>query len=951
MLRPEPNAVGPRVRLGYQFDELGPDSMFPIDRAQNSYRAGLLVTHQNAASRHALTFGGEFARFQLNGIETSNQRGYYQFSNNYGNTAIQNLRLGLPSMYEVTVGELARGFRNIGASVFAAYRWSVHPRLQIYAGLRYQLAGAPSEVHGLTEIPYGDDANNFSPRFSLAWRAGAGWVARASYAVSFGEIPPVTFQQARNNLPMVRYIQVQNPGLIDPIAAALNDPGARNTSFDELREAYGLQIRALIAGGADIILIETIFDTLNAKAALFAAEEIFESQGFRVPVGISVTISDASGRTLSGQTVEAFWNSVRHAKPFCVGLNCALGAEDMEPHLRLLAQIVDCPIHCYPNAGLPDELGQYRETPEMMAATMAGYAKNGWLNLLGGCCGSTPAHIAAMAKAVRGISPRVTPADKPSLRLSGLEPFKVEGDKAPFVMIGERTNVAGSINFKKLVQQNKFEEALAVARQQVEGGANVIDVNFDDGLLDGVACMKKFLNLAAGEPDIARVPVMVDSSRWEVIETGLRCLQGKGIVNSISLKAGEKEFVEHAKLIRRYGAAMVVMAFDEEGQAVTKDAKIKVCQRAYKILTEQAGVPPEDIIFDANVLSVGTGIEEHARYAADFIEALPEIKRLCPGCRTSGGISNVSFSFRGNNAVREAMHSVFLYHAIKNGLDMGIVNAGMLAVYEDIDTVLRDTVEDVILCRGTDATERLITLAEEVRAKSGGKGAAQASDADKLAWRNESVEKRIEHAMVRGVTDFIEADADEALAKLGRPLLVIEGPLMDGMKVVGKLFGEGRMFLPQVVKSARVMKKAVAHLTPLMDAEKAASGGRNHAGRFVIATVKGDVHDIGKNIVGVVLSCNNYEVIDLGVMVPVEKILEVAEREKADIIGMSGLITPSLDEMVFNAAEMQRRGMNTPLIVGGATTSSLHTALKIAPQYEGPVVYVKDASLAVGVCN
>jgi len=732
----------------------------------------------------------------------------------------------------------------------------------------------------------------------------------------------------------------------------VNRPEIRNVTFADLVQAYAEQMRGLIDGGADFLLVETIFDTLNAKAAVYAAEEIFEDYGFRVPLSLSVTISDASGRTLSGQTIEAFWNSVRHARPFSVGLNCALGAEDMEPHLRLLSQIADCPIHCYPNAGLPDELGQYKETPEMMAATMAGYARSGWLNLLGGCCGSTPGHIAAMAKAVKGISPRKTPADKPALRLAGLEPFKVEGPSAPFILIGERTNVAGSIKFKKLVQEGKFEEALAIARAQVEGGANVIDVNFDDGLLDGPACMKKFLNLVAGEPDIARVPVMVDSSRWEVIETGLACLQGKGIVNSISLKNGEAEFVEHAKTVRRYGAAMVVMAFDEQGQAVTKAAKVAVCARAYKILTEKAGVAPEDIIFDANVLSVGTGIEEHASYAKDFIDAIPEIKRLCPGARCSGGISNVSFAFRGNNPVREAMHSVFLYHAIKNGLDMGIVNAGMLAVYEEIEPALRNVVEDVILHRTSDATEKLIALAEEMRAGGGAKGAGEkAPDADKLAWRGEPVEKRIEYALVRGITDFIEADADEALAKLGRPIHVIEGPLMDGMKVVGQLFGEGRMFLPQVVKSARVMKKAVAHLTPLMDAEKAQSGSRKSAGKFVIATVKGDVHDIGKNIVGVVLSCNNYEVIDLGVMVPVEKILEVAQREGADVIGMSGLITPSLDEMVSNAAEMQRRGLKIPLLVGGATTSRLHTALKIAPQYDGAVVYVKDASLAVGVCN
>jgi 5-methyltetrahydrofolate--homocysteine methyltransferase len=732
----------------------------------------------------------------------------------------------------------------------------------------------------------------------------------------------------------------------------VNRPELRNVSFEDLVQAYAEQMRGLIDGGADFLLIETIFDTLNAKAAIFAAEAVFDELGYRVPVSISVTISDASARTLSGQTLEGFWYSIRHARPFSAGLNCALGAEDMEPHLRTLSALADCPIHCYPNAGLPDEMGQYRETPQMMAATMAKYAKNGWLNMLGGCCGSTPAHIRALADAVRGIAPRKIPADKPGLRLSGLEPFKIEGEKAPFVMIGERTNVAGSINFRKLIQQEKFDEALTVARQQVEGGANVIDVNFDDGLLDGVACMKRFLNLVAGEPDIARVPVMIDSSRWEVIETGLRCIQGKGIVNSISLKAGEAQFIEHAKLIKRYGAAMVVMAFDEQGQAVTKADKIRVCQRAYKILTEEVGVAPEDIIFDANVLSVGTGIEEHARYAIDFIEALPDIKRACPGARTSGGISNVSFSFRGNNPVREVMHSVFLYHAIANGLDMGIVNAGMLAVYEEIEPDLRERVEDVILNRREDATERLIARAQEVKSKAGEKGGAPVVDADKLAWRGESVEKRIAHALVKGVTDFIEQDADEARVKLGRPLLVIEGPLMDGMKVVGELFGAGKMFLPQVVKSARVMKKAVAWLTPFMDAEKRAAGVEiRNAGTFVIATVKGDVHDIGKNIVGVVLSCNNYKVIDLGVMVSIDKILEAAEREKADIIGMSGLITPSLDEMASNASVMQSRSLHVPLLVGGATTSRLHTALKIAPNYDAPVVYVKDASLAAGVCN
>jgi 5-methyltetrahydrofolate--homocysteine methyltransferase len=736
------------------------------------------------------------------------------------------------------------------------------------------------------------------------------------------------------------------------ISPDVNRPEIRNTSFEELVQAYAQQMRGLIDGGVDLLLVETIFDTLNAKAALYAAEAVFEEQGFRVPVGISVTISDASGRTLSGQTVEAFWSSVHHARPFCVGLNCALGAKDMEPHLRALDSLADCRIHCYPNAGLPDELGQYKETPKMMADVLAGYARNGWLNLVGGCCGSTPEHIAAIAQAVRGIAPRGEKKFAPALHLSGLEPFNLVGEKAPFMLIGERTNVAGSINFKKLVQQGKFDEALGVARQQVEGGANVIDINFDDGLLDGVACMKRFLNLIAGEPDIARVPLMIDSSKWEVIEAGLGCVQGKGIVNSISLKAGEAEFARHAKQVLRYGAALVVMAFDEAGQAATRDDKVRICRRAYEILTQKVGFPAEDIIFDANVLSVGTGMEEHERYALDFIEALPLIKAQCPGCRTSGGISNVSFAFRGNNAVREAMHSVFLYHAIKAGLDMGIVNAGMLAVYEDIDPVLRELVEDVILARRKDATERLIELAQKIKTGGGAASADKAAQDDRLAWRSEGFAKRIEHALVKGVTDFVEEDVEEARQALGSSLGVIEGPLMDGMKVVGQLFGEGKMFLPQVVKSARVMKRAVAYLTPFMNAEKSASGfAISSAGKFVIATVKGDVHDIGKNIVGVVLSCNNYEVVDLGTMVPAEKIIEAARREKADFVGLSGLITPSLDEMASNAALMQSQGLDIPLLIGGATTSRLHTALKIAPNYSGPVVHVRDASLAVGICN
>ncbi len=726
----------------------------------------------------------------------------------------------------------------------------------------------------------------------------------------------------------------------------VNRPDFRNISFDQLKEAYREQAQGLIDGGVDFLLIETIFDTLNAKAAVFAVEELQDAIGERIPVVISVTITDASGRTLSGQTLEAFWNSVSHARPLSIGLNCALGAKEMAPYVRELSQLADCYTHCYPNAGLPNELGEYDDSPQHMASVLGSFASEGWLNMVGGCCGSTPAHIAAIAEAVKSSPARQIPERQPGTRLSGLEALTIAGEKAPFIMVGERTNVTGSPRFKKLIKEGKFDEALSIARQQVENGANIIDVNFDEGLLDGEACMTQFLHLIASEPDIARVPVMIDSSKWSVIEAGLKCLQGKGIVNSISLKEGEDEFLRQARLVHRYGAAMVVMAFDENGQAATREDKVRICVRAYELLTQKAGIPPEDIIFDPNILTVATGLEEHNSYGVDFIEAIREIKKRCPGARTSGGVSNISFSFRGNNPVREAMHAAFLYHAIGAGLDMGIVNAGMLEVYEEIDPVLREHVEDVLLNRRPDSTERLLALAETVK----GSDQKKEGDESKLAWRNESVAKRLEHALVKGITDFVEEDTEEARKTSARPLDVIEGPLMDGMKVVGELFGSGKMFLPQVVKSARVMKKAVAYLLPFMEAEKQ-SGDRDNAGVVVIATVKGDVHDIGKNIVSVVLSCNNYKVIDLGVMAPCDKILETAKSEGADIIGLSGLITPSLDEMVSNAEEMQRRGLKVPLLIGGATTSRLHTALKIAPKYDQPVVHVKDASLVVNVCN
>ena len=734
------------------------------------------------------------------------------------------------------------------------------------------------------------------------------------------------------------------------ISPDVNNPGYRAVTFDDLRLAYGEQLRGLIDGGADIVLIETIFDTLNAKAAIFAAEEVFAGKGVRLPVMISGTITDLSGRTLSGQTPTAFWHSIRHAKPFTVGLNCALGAAAMRPHLAELSSVADTFTCVYPNAGLPNAFGRYDESPDFMAGQIEEFAREGLVNVVGGCCGSTPEHIAAIAEAVSRHRPRQLAKAKPFMRLSGLEPFTLT-DEIPFVNVGERTNVTGSARFRKLITAGDYATALEVARDQVENGAQIIDVNMDEGLIDSKKAMVEFLNLVAAEPDIARVPVMIDSSKWEIIEAGLKCVQGKPIVNSISMKEGEAAFVEQARLCRLYGAAVVVMAFDEQGQADTKARKVEICTRAYRLLTGEAGFAPEDIIFDPNIFAVATGIEEHDGYGLAFIEAAREITTSLPGVHVSGGVSNLSFSFRGNEPVREAMHAVFLYHAIRAGMDMGIVNAGQLAVYETIDPELREACEDVILDRvpkaGGTATERMLEIAGRFR---GGPG-REVREKD-LSWRKWPVEKRLEHALVNGITEFIDADTEEARLDAERPLHVIEGPLMAGMNVVGDLFGAGKMFLPQVVKSARVMKQAVAVLLPHMEAEKAANGGggRESAGRIVMATVKGDVHDIGKNIVGVVLACNNYEIIDLGVMVPATKILETARVEKADIIGLSGLITPSLDEMAHVAAEMEREGFDIPLLIGGATTSRVHTAVKIHPRYEkGQAVYVTDASRAVGV--
>lgn len=726
----------------------------------------------------------------------------------------------------------------------------------------------------------------------------------------------------------------------------VNRPEYRAVTFDDLYQNYHEQIKSLALAGVDLILPETVFDTLNLKACLLAYMDIKDSLNRPLPLMISVTITDRSGRTLSGQTLEAFWNSIRHAKPLSVGLNCAFGAEQMLPFVRELSGVADCFLSCYPNAGLPNPLAEsgYDESPTDTSGHLEIFAKEGLLNLVGGCCGTTPDHIRMMVQTLGPYAPRVPPKPVHSLRLSGLEVLNLDETEAPFIMVGERTNVTGSPKFRKLIQQDLFDDALQIARQQVENGANIIDINFDEGMLDGKACMTHFLNLIASEPDIAKVPVMIDSSRWDVLETGLKCLQGKGIVNSISLKEGEDEFLRQARLIRNYGAAVIVMAFDEQGQAATKQDKVRICTRAYKLLTEKALFPPEDIIFDPNVLTVATGMSEHNRYALDFIEALKEIKKACPYARTSGGISNISFSFRGQNRVREAMHASFLFHSIRSGLDMGIVNAGMLEVYEDIHPELLTKVEDVLLDRHEDATQELTEFAKSLE-----EGSARNAKPD-MTWREQDYQGRIRHAIVQGVTQFIESDTAEALDALKKPLSVIEGPLMDGMKVVGELFGDGKMFLPQVVKSARVMKKAVEYLTPFMEKDKK-DQEQSHQGVFLIATVKGDVHDIGKNIVSVVLACNNYKVIDLGVMVRCEDILEVARKEKVDFIGLSGLITPSLDEMVKNAKEMQGNGFNIPLLIGGATTSKAHTAIKIAPEYDQTVCHVSDASLVVGVCN
>jgi 5-methyltetrahydrofolate--homocysteine methyltransferase len=721
----------------------------------------------------------------------------------------------------------------------------------------------------------------------------------------------------------------------------VNSPASRAATFDQFRAAYAEQVRGLIDGGVDVLLVETIFDTLNAKAALFAIEECFEKSGVRLPVMASVTIVDQSGRTLSGQTIAAFWISVSHMNLLSVGINCALGAKQMRPYVEELSRIAPIYISCYPNAGLPNAFGGFDETPEKMAADLRDFASNGWLNIAGGCCGSTPAHIRAIAAAVKGLKPHVLSTPERYTRFSGLEPLVIRPD-TNFVNIGERTNVTGSPKFSKLILDGKYEPALAIARQQVEGGAQIIDVNMDEAMLDSEQAMTTFLHYVASEPDIARVPFMIDSSKWSVIEAGLKCIQGKGIVNSISLKEGAEAFRERARLVRRYGAGMVVMAFDEKGQADTVERKLEICARSYKILTEEVGVPPEDIIFDPNILTVATGMEEHNSYAVNFIEATRQIKARFPRVKVSGGVSNISFSFRGNNVVREAMHSAFLYYAIRAGMDMGIVNAGQLAIYEEIPKDLLELVEDVLLNRRPDATERLLVFADSVKQK--GKAPVEES-----AWRQGSVEERLKHALLKGIVDFIEADTEEARKKYGKPIAVIEGPLMDAMNVVGDLFGSGRMFLPQVVKSARVMKKSVAYLQPFMEEEKRPNGGSQVKGRILLATVKGDVHDIGKNIVGVVLGCNNYEVIDLGVMVSSDKILAAAREKKADMVGLSGLITPSLEEMSHVAKEMQRENFEVPLLIGGATTSRIHTAVKIAPMYRQPVIHVQDASRAVGV--
>ena len=725
------------------------------------------------------------------------------------------------------------------------------------------------------------------------------------------------------------------------ISPDVNDPGLRDITFADMVDAYGEQAEGLLDGGADLLMVETVFDTLNAKAALFAVTGVLEARAVDVPVLVSGTITDQSGRTLTGQTPEAFYNSIRHADPLSVGLNCALGAEQLRPYIEEISDVAGTYVSCHPNAGLPNEFGEYDQSAEEMAGIVREFAEAGFVNIVGGCCGTTPAHVAAIAGAVRGLPPRRVPEPPPHTRLAGLEPVTITPESL-FVNVGERTNVTGSARFARLIREDDYETALEVARHQVENGAQIIDVNMDEGLLDSEAAMVRFLNLIASEPDISRVPVMIDSSRWEVIEAGLRCVQGKGVVNSISLKDGEDEFLEKAMLVRRYGAAVIVMAFDETGQADTLERKVEICARAYKLLTETVGFPPEDIIFDPNIFAVATGIEEHNRYATAFIEATRRIKAELPHALVSGGVSNLSFSYRGNPQVREAMHSAFLYHAIRAGMDMGIVNAGALAVYEEIPEELLTAVEDVLFDRSPDATDRLTALAESYQ----GQGIRPEED---LEWRSGSVAERLEHALVHGTAQFVEQDVEEARQASERALHVIEGPLMDGMNVVGDLFGSGKMFLPQVVKSARVMKKAVSYLVPYLEAEKGEGEGARSAGKVLLATVKGDVHDIGKNIVGVVLGCNNYEIVDLGVMVPAEKILEAAREEQVDVIGLSGLITPSLDQMVHVASEMERQGFDLPLLIGGATTSRVHTAVKIEPRYSGITTHVLDASRSVGV--
>ncbi|WP_328824520.1 methionine synthase [Thalassotalea algicola] len=726
------------------------------------------------------------------------------------------------------------------------------------------------------------------------------------------------------------------------ISPDVNDPAFRNVTFDELVEAYKESTQALIDGGSDIILIETIFDTLNAKAAIFAVETVFAERKLKLPVMISGTITDASGRTLSGQTTEAFYNSLRHAKPISFGLNCALGPVELRQYVEELSRISDAAVSAHPNAGLPNAFGEYDFTVEDMNDHVKEWAESGFLNIIGGCCGTTPDHIRGMAETVASVTPREVKARDIACRLSGLEPLTINKETL-FVNVGERTNVTGSAIFRRLITEENYDQAIAVALQQVENGAQIIDINMDEGMLDSKAAMVRFLNLIAGEPDIAKVPIMLDSSKWDILEAGLKCIQGKGVVNSISMKEGEESFRQQAELIRRYGAAVIVMAFDEVGQADTRERKFEICQRAYNILVDEIGFPPEDIIFDPNIFAVATGIDEHNNYGVDFIEAVKDIKENLPYAMVSGGVSNVSFSFRGNNPVREAIHAVFLYHAIKNGMDMGIVNAGQLAIYSDLPETLKKAVEDVVLNSDEGATERLLEIAEAYRGQAGGSG----NKAD-LAWRELPVNKRLEHALVKGINEFIVEDTEEARLAASRPLNVIEGPLMDGMNVVGDLFGAGEMFLPQVVKSARVMKQAVAHLQPYIEEEKTEATSN---GKILLATVKGDVHDIGKNIVGVVLQCNNYEIIDLGVMVSCEEILRVAKEENVDVIGLSGLITPSLDEMVHVAKEMTRQGFELPLLIGGATTSKAHTAVKIEPQYEHPVVYVPNASRSVSVVS